>query len=182
MIVSAISRLIGSILGSSLDPPAQEPADAVDVDRSEVAKLANAAAGQKVTPELLANDDDYVYRPPITYLEEGEKPEFALMGVQLWIGDANLTKPDEIPFTRIIVLITDERIVLIVGKNVCDTVWQIPFESVKYVTIKYSEAESYFVVDAVHEGVEQSFLVELYPFNTGERYRRIARYCTERAA
>lgn len=153
----------------------------IEVDRDRVRRLAADATDEHVTESLLANDDDFTHHPPITYLDEDEQPEYALLGGRVWIGEDLTYRADEVPSKRTVVLVTDKRILLIVGKRLKDSLWQIPFEGLTFANIKYDESEAYLDVDADYEDAPQSFFVELLPGDDGDRYAEIVNYCNERA-
>jgi hypothetical protein len=176
-----IRRLLGreSPETGADDATVSVPGDVEEIDRERVARLARNSRDSRVTESLLAGDDGYTRAPPVSYLDD-EFPQYALLGGRLWFGEEITARADEVPSRRTVVLITDERILLLVGKRTADTAFGVPFEGVDLVNVKYGEHESYLVVEADYKDTPQTFFLELHDPVDPERFDEITNYCNAR--
>ena len=180
MSIKSILRTVRSWIGST-QHPLETPIEDVSVDPAEAKALAEAAPDEQITKERLMNEDELVTYPPLHHLDLDEQPQYLLSGTQLWMGESIGIKADEVAHSRILVFITDQRVLLIVGKRTDDSVWQIPFDGIDHATIKYSDREAYFLVEAEYRGTEQTFFVKLIPGVDDAKYREIVRYVNDRS-
>jgi hypothetical protein len=178
-----VRRLLGrggnEVVGDR-DDESMGPERPDEVDRDRVRQLVQHAVDDRVTASLLAGSEGYTEAPPAAYLDADETVAYALIAGRLWFGENITVRADDVPIKRTIVLVTDQRILLVVGKRRTDNVWGIPMESIDLVNVKYGDREAYLVVEAEHEGSAKTFFLELHDPIDEDRYRALARYCNGR--
>lgn len=167
------------------DSPAEDPSVSADgdpetVDEERVRRLVREATDDRVTEPILAGETDHTNAPPAAYLESDETVEYLLPAGRVWFGDDITLKADEVPSKETVVLVTDRRVLIIVGKRFSDSVWAVPFEGLDLANVKHGTREAYLVLDAEYQDSPQVFFVELQLPVEVERYQEITKYCNDR--
>ena len=163
------------------DAAGDDDADVPAVDPERAADLATSATGDGVSKSLLLDPDRrFTRNPPVTYLEAGEQPEYALTGGRVWFGEEPSMQGDEVPTRRTLILVTDDRILILVGGRIKDTAWGVPHGDIEHTTIRYADREAYFFLDIADEENAESTLVELLVDSDPAYFSEVVEYCNER--
>lgn len=143
-------RLLGDWLTASTE------SDEVD---EEVVKLAERSRSDRVTPELLANDE--VTRHPLVAYVENEQPEYVLRAGELVISDADGATAREYPTGEQRVIVSDQRLLFVVGGRVSDKIREVPLRDVVEVYLDTDSTRRYLVVEADREGTPMTFFADV---------------------
>lgn len=122
-------------------------------------EMASDAMGEGVTASRLANEAGVTNRPILEYLEDGEVPEYVLSGTKLIIsGEEDYTT--EYPTRETQVVVTDRRVLIILGGHLSDNSWEVPFTAVLDIYLDDVGWHEYVIVDAEREGEAMTFFVD----------------------
>lgn len=146
----------------------------------EIVKLAERSRSDRVTPELLANDE--VTRHPLyTYIKD-EQPEYVLRAGELVISDADGTTAREYPTGEQRVLVSDRRFLFVVGGRVGDEIREVPLQDVAEVYLDADSARHYLVVEADREEVAMTFFADVTLDSDTDDVREAVEYAQTAAA
>lgn len=152
MVLGLLRSMLGRRLASNED---------VGASGADVGALAERARGEGVTPAVLRNDHDRSARPLVVYLEDGEQPEYVLRGGELLIGDAKGALAREHPTRELQVVISDRRLLFVLGMYGSDELWEVPFADVEDVYLDADSTRQHVVVDADREGAAMTFFADV---------------------
>lgn len=151
--VDLLSWLADRTVGSEPEAP---PIDQGVID------MAADAAGQSVTPEVLVNHTERSYVALLEYLEDDERPEYVIRGGTVLIGDAEESLAREYPTRETQVVVSDRRLLVVLGRRITDDVWEVPLEDVVEMYVDDVEAlNRYLVVEASRESTQMTFYVDV---------------------
>lgn len=163
--LKGVGRVVSGTMGlgelaSWLSRQLSGPAASHDVtDRHR--ELARSASSETVTPELLALPGDRTTQPVATYLEADERPEFLLHGSRLLISDADDELARKHPTLMLVVLVTDRRVVFVVGGRLADDCLEVPLSTVTDAYVDEADPQRHLVVSADREGEPMTFFADL---------------------
>lgn len=162
-------RFLGDSLKTSVPNEVQ-----IDEDLGE---LANAARGETVTATVLGHNERTRY-PIVEYIDtdENEQPEYVFRAGQLLVSDGQETLARKHPSQEQQVLVTDRRILFVLGNRVSDEVMDVPLESIVETYLDTDSARTYLVVDAVREGDEMTFFADVTLEANGDELRAGVEY------
>lgn len=146
---------------------------------AETVELAKEARGSSVTPAVLANQNGRSKRALVEYLANGERPEYVLMGNLIIIdnGDSYNTK---YPTRDTQVLVSDQRVVIVLGGYLSDDLWEMSFEDIQEVYVDDEGIKDYLVVDAIRDGNPMTFFVDITVGNGKSDRRPGVKFLRER--
>lgn len=161
MVLDLLARVMEWVAPSS---PSQSPAAADESPEIEqrAATLAERAPGEGVTPAVLANDHDRTAAPLVEYLEPDERPRYVFRGGRLLIGDGSDSLARKHPSKELQVLVSDRRILFVVGEQFSDELFEVPLEDVVDAYLDDAEAmRRYVVVEADREETRMTFFADV---------------------
>lgn len=136
---------------------------AVEVDEARVRRLASRARSDTVTTDVLDGSSDLARHPLVGYLDDGEQPEYVFRGSRLLISDGeSMTRRH--PARQLPVVVSDRRVLFVVGNRLADDALAIPLEDVELAYLDDEEMRRYLVVEGRRDGDEMTFFAEV----TGE--------------
>lgn len=151
--MGVLEYLSGLMSGRSRD-------DETDPIPEEVVEAAARARGETVTPGVLANRTGRSDLPIVEYLSEDEQPEFVFQGNQLLI-DNDDSYVTEYPTRDTQVVISDRRLLIVLGGHLSDDVWDVPLADVLDVYVDAESWKRYLIVEANREGEPMTFFVDV---------------------
>lgn len=138
------------------------PGDSTDYQVTDRARaLADQAESASLTPELLAKPGSRAAEPLLTYLDESEHPQYVFPGSELVIGDESESTIRKHPARQLVVAITDERIVFVVGGRFSDELFEVPLSSVTMAYIDDDRPRRHLVIEADQDGVPMTFFADV---------------------
>lgn len=147
-------------LASWLSRQVSGPAETHDVtDRHR--ELARSASNETVTAELLALPGDRTTQPVATYLADDEVPAFLFRGSRLLISDADDELARKHPTRLLVVLVTDRRVVFVVGGRLADDCLEVPLTDVTDVYVDEADPHRHLVVSADSDGDVMTFFADV---------------------
>ena len=153
------------------------PSDPDDGFEETAFELARSATDESVSVDVLT-ERDRTRHPVISYLDGDERPEFVLRGGTLLISDATGSLAREHPAGELLVVVTDERVVFVLGGRVSDDLWEVPLGDVTSVYLDDESTRTQLIVEANRDDVEMTFFADL----TLESRRDSIRACVEHVA
>ncbi|WP_276256677.1 hypothetical protein [Halomontanus rarus] len=155
-------------------------ADLLDRSQTEIdheaARLARNARDETVSTAALANHHDRSRMPLVVYLDEDERPQFVFRGSVLLVSDADDELARNYPTREIQVVITDRRIIFVIGNKRSDDVLEVAFENVHDVYLDEESWRRYLVVDAKNDGDPMTFFADLTLESRFENLKRAVEY------
>ncbi|MCU4974062.1 hypothetical protein OB955_15135 [Halobacteria archaeon AArc-m2/3/4] len=150
-----------NLLTWMLGTPAVEEPRVRSLDDEAVERLATQARGETVTVDVLTNEFERSKQPIVSYLDDDERPQYVVRGSSLLI-----TNEDEVdrnyPTRELQVVISDERILFVLGGRKRDEVLTIPHEDLVDVYLDtVNEPRRFLVVDADHNDDEMTFFAKV---------------------
>lgn len=139
-------------------PPRERDQAAID---REAARLADGARGADVTRGVLANRDGRTDAPIVVYLEEDEQPHYVFVGSGLLIGDEDGSLRREYPTRKSQVVVSDRRLLFLVGNRRSDDLWEVPFDDVRGAYVDDESWRRHLVVEADREGHPMTFYADV---------------------
>lgn len=159
MVLKLLSRVLGRG-PSSRSPPIADGSP--DRGGRCATTLAERAPGNGVTPAVLTNDHDRTATPLVEYLEPDERPRYVFRGGRLLIGDGGDSLVRKHPSKELQVLVSDERILFVVGEHLTDELFEVPLEDVVDAYLDTAEAvRRYVVVEANREDTQMTFFADV---------------------
>lgn len=155
--------------------------DEVTVD-DRVIEMAEQAPGDGVTPEVLANRFDRADRALVEYVEEDERPAFVFRGSTLLISDEDDSLARKYPTRETQILITDDRILVVLGGRLNDDIWGIPFDDVVEAYVDDEGRRRYLVVESDREENPMTFFADVTLETNWEDLHAGVEYVRDRAA
>lgn len=147
-------------LASWLSQQVSGPAETHEVtDRHR--ELARSASSETVTPELLALTGDRTTQPVATYLEGDEQPAFIFRGSRLLISDADDELARKHPTRLLVVLVTDQRVVFVVGGRLADDCLEVSLADVTGVYVDEADPQRHLVISAERDGDPMTFFADV---------------------
>ena len=147
-VFDAVSRLLGG--RSSGDSTA----------RSSYRDLASRARGETVTADVLANRSNRSNDPLVEYLVDDELPHHVFLGNEVVI-DNDDSYTTQYPTRHTQFVITDRRLLVVLGNRLSDTVWEVPLEDVLDVYVDDDSWKQYLVVEADRDDQRMTFFVDV---------------------
>jgi hypothetical protein len=135
---------------------------------ARVVEMTDNARGETVTAARLSGQNDRSARPLYEYLDDSEQPEFVLSGMQVIFDDGD-DYETKYPTRETQVLVTDRRILVVLGGQFGDDSWQVGFDDVLDVYVDDESVKTYFVLDAVREDEPMTFFVDVTANDHGVR-------------
>lgn len=146
----------------------------------EIVKLAERSRSDRITPELLVNDE--VTRHPLYAYVEDEQPEYVLRAGELVISDVDGTTAREYPTGEQRVLVSDRRFLFVVGGRVGDEIREVPLRDVAEVYLDTDSVRRYLVVEADREEVTMTFFADVTLDSNTDDVREAVEYARTAAA
>lgn len=146
--------LVGRMIGMS--PDVDDP-EVTETSRS----LVEAARSDRLTPEQLALPGDRTSAPLIEYLEDDERPQYVMIGTRVLISDVDGTLLRKHPTRKVVVLVSDRRILIVVGGRSSDDLLEVPLADVSGIHLDHDPPRHFIVVDANKDGDPMTFFVEI---------------------
>lgn len=120
-----------------------------DVDQA-TRDIAARATDEALTPAALVATERS-YRPLLEYLEDEEQPHYLFEGSELLIEDDEDNVVRNHPTRALQVVVTDERVVYVLGDRTADNVLTVPHEDVVDVYVDDVDLHRYLIVEAYHD-------------------------------
>lgn len=150
---------------------------------ADVADVATRARGDTVTPAVLANSHDRADHAIVEYLDDDEQPEFVLCGTSLLISDEEGSVAREHPTRQTQVVISDQRVLFVLGGHLSDDIWEVPLADVEEAYVDDTEPMSrYFIVDAERDDAPMTFFADVTVESNTDEVERAASYVSDEAA
>ena len=124
-------------------------------------RLSEAARSDRLTPELLATRGDRTSEPLATYVEADEQPHYVLRGSRLIIADQEGNVTRKHPTRLLAVLVTDERLLFVLGGRLADDIFEIPLADVVSIHRDDDHPQQYVIVEADREGDRMTFYADV---------------------
>lgn len=167
-VFDALSRLLGG--RSSED----------SVARSACRDLASRARGETVTADVLANRSDRSNDPLIEYIGDDELPHHVFLGNEV-VVDNDDSYTTEYPARHTQFVITDRRLLVLLGNRITDTVWEVPLEDVLDVYVDDESWKQYLIVEADRNDQRMTFFVDVTMESETDELRSGVEFVRERA-
>lgn len=123
--------------------------------------LADQAKCDRLTPAVLAKPGSRTAEPLVSYLDDAERPQYVLLGTELLISDEADSTVRKHPARRLVVSISDERIVFVVGGRFSDELFEVPLSSVTMAYLDEDRRRRHVVVEADRDGAEMTFFADV---------------------
>ncbi|MCU4742429.1 hypothetical protein [Natronoglomus mannanivorans] len=158
MILGLVSWLFGrSEPAGRVGKASGEDADAdVDVD-----ELAAQARSDQLTPAVLSNDHDRSAYPLTAYLEADEQPAYVFRGGDLLISDAEGSLARKHPSRELQVVISDQRLLFVMGGRRSDELWEIPHEDVEEIYLDDESTKQYIIAESERDDALMTFFADV---------------------
>lgn len=138
------------------------PGDSTDHGVTDRAcALAEQAECASLTPESLAKPGSRTAEPLLTYLDEDERPQYVFPGSELVISDESESTIRKHPARQLVVGVTDDRIVFVVGGRFSDELFEVPLSSVTMAYIDENRLRRHVVIEADQDGVPMTFFADV---------------------
>lgn len=124
-------------------------------------RLTDRARSGRLTPERLALPGERTSEPLDAYLEDGEQPHFVLVGSRLLIVDAAGSSNRKHPTRLLVVLVTDDRLLFVVGGRLADDVFEVPLSDVTSISVDEDDPDRHVIVEADRDDEEMTFYAEV---------------------
>jgi hypothetical protein len=128
---------------------------------AEAERLADGAAGSGVTPSVLADDEERSALPLVEYLEDGEQPHHVFRGGELLITDEEGELSRKHPTKQTQVVVTDRRVLFVLGNHRQDEVMEVPLEDVVEAYVDDEDLRRFLVVEADRDGDGMTFFADV---------------------
>lgn len=125
------------------------------------AELAADAPNDAVTAERLAGKEEQTHHPLVEYLEANERPQHILQGSELLISNEDDSLARKHPSHGMYLLVSDQRILFVLGGRITDNVWEVPLNDVAATYVDGESMRQYLVVEANRDGVEMTFFADV---------------------
>jgi len=123
--------------------------------------MAQQARSDTVTPDVLTNQADRSKRPIVTYLDDDESPEYVIRATKLIIGDGD-DSARQYPTREAQLVVTDTRLLVLVGKRRSDDIYEMPLSTVTDIYIDEVDLPTrYVIVDANRAGEPMTFFADV---------------------
>lgn len=142
-------------------PNESSSTETIEPDDETVVELVNRARGETVTPEKLTNQARRTERPVVKYLLEDEQPEYVFRGGELLLNDKNDSLRRQYPSRESVVVVSDHRVLIVLGGRLSDSLWEIPLDSILDVYINSNGVKRYFVVEGNHDSNPITFFADV---------------------
>lgn len=156
------------------------PAEENEEIGEEVVELAERARSDRVTAELLATDEETRY-PLFVYVDD-EQIQYVLRGGELVISDEDGSTAREHPTGEQRVLVSDRRILFVVGGRFGDQVREIPLEDLVEVYLDTDSVRRYLVVEADRDETAMTFFADVTLDPDADDVREAVEYARTAAA
>lgn len=133
----------------------------IEPDDERVVELATQAQGETVTPEILTNQTGRTERPVVEYLLEDEQPEYVFRGGELLLTDETDSLGRKYPSGETRVIVSDHRVLIVLGGRLSDDLWEIPLEDVIDVYVNSEGIKQYFVVEGHRDSNPMTFFADV---------------------
>lgn len=150
-------RWLISLLRQAIPTAEREP----ELDTDEIHELAQAAPGDTVTSDVLANRDHRTATPLVEYIAADEQPEYVFRGSRLLIGDPDGTTTRNHPSRELLVVFSDQRLLFIVGGRLTDDLLELPLADVVETYLDEAGVHRYLVVEADREDDPMTFFADV---------------------
>lgn len=147
----------------------------------EVREMSDQARSDTVTEDVLTNQFDRTNLPIFEYIEDDEQPEYVFRGNRLLISDREGALSREFPTRELQVIISDERLLFILGDRISDDLWEVPLTSILNTYLDDKSWRNYLVVEASREGNEMTFFAEVTIETRDEEIQLGINYMRERS-
>lgn len=142
-------------------------------DDPEIERMARNARGETVTPETLANEFGRSRHSVLSYLDDAENPEYIVRGSEVMIvnDDDQVTRSHPTRETQVV--LSDERVLFVVGGTVSDEIWVVPYDDLVDVYLdEVDHPRKFLVIDANREGNPMTFYTKVTLEPAVEEIRR----------
>lgn len=146
----------------------------------ESIEIAARARGESVTPGVLANRDGRSDQAIVTYLADDEQPEYVLRGNRLLISDGDSCET-KYPSRDTQVVISDRRVLILLGGRLSDDLWEMPLEDVRYAYVDNESWKRYLIVEANRDDQRMTFYVDATVESNVDDLRAAAAYVRDRS-
>jgi hypothetical protein len=134
--------------------------DSLDVtDRHR--RLSAAARSDRVTPELLTESGDRTSEPLDVYVEESEQPQYVLQGSELIVEDQEESLARNYPTRLLVVLVSDERFLFVVGGRLSDDLYEVPLADLQSAYVDEKETQRHVIVEANRDDDHMTFYADV---------------------
>lgn len=138
------------------------PSQPTEVEASdEVRSMVEGARSDSLTASLLAESAGRTNVSLFEYLEDGEQPHYVLRGTRLVLVDASDKQDRKHPTGILVVLITDTRVVFVLGGRFGDDVYQVPLADVTSAYVDRDDPKQHIVVEATADGDPMTFFADV---------------------
>lgn len=124
-------------------------------------RLSDAARSDRLTPELLATRGDRTSEPLATYLEADEQPQYVFRGSRLVMADSEDTVTRNHPTRLLVVLVSDDRLLFVLGGRLADDLFEVPLADVVSIHVDEDGPQQYVVVEADRDGDRMTFYADV---------------------
>jgi len=142
---------------SDVFSPSREEFDVGERERD----LAARARSDSLAPEDLALPADRTSSPPVSYLEDDERPQYLFRGGRLLVADDEGSVSREYPTLELAVLVSDARLLFVLGGRLADDVFEVPLADVDSTYLDEEDAYRYLVVEATRDGDPMTFYADV---------------------
>lgn len=138
------------------------PGETNDYEITDRARdLADRAEGEYITPELLAKPDGRTSEPLVAYLEEDEHPQYVFLGGELMISDSDSSVVRKHPAQQLVISISDERVLYVVGGRFSDELFEVPLTNITMAYLDEDGLSRYLIVEADRDGDVMTFFADV---------------------
>lgn len=143
------------------------------------AELAAGAASDRVSPDVIA-EPGRSKESLVTYLAEGEQPEHVVFGNEVIVdnGDSHSRK---YPTRETQVLVTDRRVVVVLGGQFSDDLWEMAHDDIETVYVDEEGLKDYLILDATRDDDPMTFFVDVSVEDADSAVRSAVEYLRERS-